>query len=155
MSIDSTKKVKFSWFDFVIRFLQYWKHITLTRKKYRFIEELVGFINDLSITCWICSTQVFDWYLCHIQYKKKFLFTKNSLIPLSSLCKLYHETDCIVLTNINKAIVESLWDRNLTQGTAKNIPWAFFQEHTHPLIETSGHGCCNSQEFDLDNLFYF
>ena len=86
--------LKFSWFDFVIRFLQYWKHITLTRKKYRFIEELVGFINDLSITCRICSTQVFDWYLCHIQYKKKFLFTKKSLIPLSSLCKLYHETDC-------------------------------------------------------------
>ena len=60
-----------------------------------------------------------------------------------------------VLTNINKAIVESLWDRNLTQGTTKNNPWVFFQEHTNPLIVTSSRGNCNSQEFDLDNLFYF
>ena len=29
-----------------------------------------------------------------IQYKKNYFFTKKSLIPLSSLCKLYHETDC-------------------------------------------------------------
>ena len=61
----------------------------------------------------------------------------------------------MVLTNINKAIVESLWDRNLTQGTTKNIPWAFFQEQIHPLIETSSRGSYKSQEFDLDNLFYF
>ena len=91
----STKKLKFSWFDFLVRFLHYWKPVTLTCKKYnKFIEELVGIINDLSITCWICATQVFDWYLCRIQYKKNCFFTKKSLIPLSSFCKLYHEIDC-------------------------------------------------------------
>ena len=48
-------------------FLQYLKHITLVCEKYsKFIEELVEFINDLSITCSICSTQVFDWYLRRI-----------------------------------------------------------------------------------------
>ena len=72
------------------------------------------------------------------------LFTKKSLIQLSSLCKLYHETIAIILTNINKGIVESLWDGNLTQGTTKNIPWAFVQEYTHLLIETSSSGSCNS-----------
>ena len=36
----------------------------------------------------------FDWFLCRIQYKKNCFFTKKSLIPLSSSCKLYHETDC-------------------------------------------------------------
>ena len=95
MSIDSTKKVKI--------FLIWLSHTFFTilktynphmQKHNKFIEELVGFINDLSITCWICSTQVFDWYLCRIQYKKNCFFTKKSLIPLSSLCKLYHETDC-------------------------------------------------------------
>ena len=57
------------------------------------MEELVEFINDLSTTCSICSTQVFDWYLCRIKYKKNGFFFKKSLIPSSSLCKLYHETD--------------------------------------------------------------
>ena len=46
-------------------------------------------------------------------------------------------------------------DHNQTQGTTKNIPWVFFQEHTLPLIETTSRGSYNSQEFDLDNLFYF
>ena len=64
-------------------------------KKYsKFIEELVEVINDLSITCAICSTQVFDWYLCRTQYKKNCFFLKKSLIPLKSLSKLHHETDC-------------------------------------------------------------
>ena len=64
-------------------------------KKYsKFIEELVEVINDLSITCAICSTQVFDWYLCRTQYKKNRFFLKKSLIPLKSLSKLHHETDC-------------------------------------------------------------
>ena len=40
------------------------------------------------------ATQVFDRYLWRIQYKKDCFFTKKSFIPLSSLCKLYHETDC-------------------------------------------------------------
>ena len=51
--------------------------------------------------------------------------------------------------------MESLRDRNQTQGTTKNIVGAFLQEHTHPLIETSSRGSYNSQEFDLDKLFYF
>ena len=88
------KKLNISWFDFLISFFQYWKHITFICKKYKFIDKLVGFINDWSITCWICSTQVFDWFLCRIQYKKNCFFTKKSLIPLSSLCRLHHETDC-------------------------------------------------------------
>ena len=59
------------------------------------MEELVEFLNDLSITCSICSTQyVFDWHLCRIQYKKDCFFFKKSLIPLSFLSKFYHETDC-------------------------------------------------------------
>ena len=93
--MDSTNKVKIFLICLLIHFLQHLKHITVICKKYsKFIEELVEFINDLSITCSICSTQVFDWYLCRIQYKKNCFFTKKSLIPLSSLCKLYHETDC-------------------------------------------------------------
>ena len=55
--------------------------------------------------------------------------------------------------NINTAIVESLWDRNLIQGTEKNIPQTFFREDTHPNIEMSSHGSCNSQKFDLGNIF--
>ena len=55
--------------------------------------------------------------------------------------------------NINKAIVESLWDRNLIQGTEKNIPRTFFREHTHPNIEMSSRLSCNSQKPDLDNIF--
>ena len=94
MSIDSTKKVKICLIWLSHTFFTILKTYNLTCKKYEFIEELVGFTNDLSITCWICSTQVFDWYLCRIQYKKNCFFTKKSLIPLSSLCKLYHETDC-------------------------------------------------------------
>ena len=94
LSIDSTQKVKFFLIWLSHLFLQYWKHATLTYKKYKLIEELVGFINDLSVTCWICSTQVFEWYLCRIQYNKNCFFTKKYLIPLSSLRKLYHETDC-------------------------------------------------------------
>ena len=50
--------------------------------------------------------------------------------------------------------MESLRDRNQTQGATKTIPWAFFQEHTHLHIETSSRGSYNSEEFDLDNLFY-
>ena len=50
--------------------------------------------------------------------------------------------------------MESLRDRNQTQGTTKNIVGAFLQEHTHPLIETSSRGSYNSQEFDLDNHLY-
>ena len=86
---------------------------------------------------YLCSAQVFDWYLCRIQYKKNCFFTAPCVSYITKLI-------AIVLTNINKAIVESLWDRNLTQGNVKNIPWAFFQEHTHPLIETSSRGSCNS-----------
>ena len=100
---------------------------------------------------------------------RKFLtgiFGVSSIRKIVSLLKnlLFREAPCvsyitklivIALANINRAIVESLWDRNLIQGNKKNIPWAFFQEQTHPLIETSSRGSCNSQEFDPDNLFYF
>ena len=87
MSLDSTKKIKI--------FLIWLSHTFFTiLKTYNLHMQKIGFINDLSITYWICSTQVFDWYLCRIQYKKNCFFTKKSLILLSSLCKLYHETDC-------------------------------------------------------------
>ena len=95
MSINSTKRVKIFLIWLLTHFLEYLNHITLICKKYsKFIEELVEFISDLSITCSICSTHVFDWYLCRIQYKKNCFFFKKSLIPLSSLSKLYHKTDC-------------------------------------------------------------
>ena len=94
MSIDSPKKVKIFLIWLLVHFLQYLKHITLICKKYsKFIEKLVEFINDLSINCSICSTLVFDWHLCLIQYKKNSFLFKKSLIPLSFLSKLYHETD--------------------------------------------------------------
>ena len=80
-------------------------------------------------------------------------FTKKSLIPLSSSCKLYHEADCHRFDEYKQTIVESLWDRNLIQGTEKNIPQTFFREDTHPNIEMSSHGSCNSQKFDLGNIF--
>ena len=67
-----------------------------------------------------------------------------SLLKIFDSVKLYHETDCNRFDEINKTIVESLWDRNLTQGTTKNICWTFSQEHTHPLIETSSRRSCNS-----------
>ena len=54
---------------------------------------MVEFINDLSIICSICSTQVFDWYLCRIQYKENCFFFKRPLIHFSFLSKLYHKTD--------------------------------------------------------------
>ena len=46
------------------------------------------------VQCSTCSTQVFDWYLCLIQYKKNCFLFKIFLIPLSFLSKLYHETGC-------------------------------------------------------------
>ena len=51
--------------------------------------------------------------------------------------------------------MESFRGHNHTQGTTGNVHWAFFQEHTHPLIEKSSGGSYNLQEFDIDNLFYF
>ena len=122
----------------------------LHMQKYsKFIKELLKFINDLSTTCSICSTQVFDWYLCRIQYKKNSFFFRKSLTPLCSLCKLYHETDCHLFDEYKHK--DPLWNNhNHTQGTTRNIPWVFFQEHTHPLIETSSCGSHNSQEFDRD-----
>ena len=79
------KKLKVSWFDFLTYFLQYLQHITLICKKYsKFIKELVEFINDLSINCSICSTQVFDLHLC------PGICDWN---PLNSLCNLWHDTD--------------------------------------------------------------
>ena len=89
-------------------------------------------------------------YLSLVEYVlHKFL---TSICVVSSIRKIVSLLT-IVLTNINKSVVGSLWDRNLTQGNAKNIPWVVFQEHTHPFIETSSRGSCNSEEFDLDNLF--
>ena len=75
------------------------------------------------------------------------------MIPLSSLCKLYHEADFHRFDEYKQTIVESLWDRNLIEGTDKNIPRTFFREHTHPNIEMSSRGSCNSQKFNLDNIF--
>ena len=90
MSINSTKRVKIFLIWLLVHFLEHLNHITLICKKYsKFIEELVEFINDLSITCSICSTLVFDWYLCLIQYKKNCFFFKKFLISLNS-----YETDC-------------------------------------------------------------
>ena len=80
-------------------------------------------------------------------------FTKKSLSPLSSLCKLYHEADCHRFDEYKQTIVESLWDCNQIQGTEKNIPQTFFREHVHLNIEMSSCGRCSSQEFDLDNIF--
>ena len=38
------------------------------------MKELIEFINDLYITCSICSTQVFDWYVSYSVKGKLFLF---------------------------------------------------------------------------------
>ena len=111
MSIDSTKKSKVSWFDLLTQMLQYLQHydITLICKKYsKFIKEFEQFINDLSITWSVCSTRVFDCYLCGIQYKKNCFFLKKSLTLLCSICKLYYEFDNHLFgENIHK---KSLWN---------------------------------------------
>ena len=72
--------------------------------------------------------------ICVVSCIRKFFLEKNLFIPLGSSSKLYHETDCHRFDEY-KHIVESLKDRNSTQGTTKNIPLAFFQEHSHPFIE--------------------
>ena len=47
-------------------------------KKYsKSIEELVEFINDLSISCSICSTQVFDWICVVSSIRKLVSYLKN------------------------------------------------------------------------------
>ena len=51
--------------------------------------------------------------------------------------------------------MESFRGHNHTQGTTWNAHLAFLQERSHPLIEKSSGGSYNSQEFDIDNLFYF
>ena len=70
---------------------------TLTCKINKFIKEFVEFINDLSITCSIGSTQVFYGYMCRIHYRKNVFFFKKSLTPLCSLCKFYLKNDCHLL----------------------------------------------------------
>ena len=70
------------------------ENITLTCKRYKFVDELVGFINDLSIICGICSTKVLTGICVVPSIRKIVSLLKKYLIPLSSLCKLYHETDC-------------------------------------------------------------
>ena len=77
------------------------------------------------------------------------------MIPLSSLSKLYHETDCHRFHEYKHK--KPLWNH---LGTAeklkvprKNIPWAFFQEPTHPFIEMSSRGSYNSQKFTLIIFF--
>ena len=117
------------------------------QKYSKFIEELGEFIDDLRITCSICSTQVFDW--CLIQYKKNCIFFKNSLIQLSSMSKLGHETDCHRFDEYKHK--RSMWN-HLGTATKLKVPRKTF---LGPLIETSSRGSNNSQEFDIDNLFYF
>ena len=91
----------------------------------KFIEKLVEFVNDLSITCSIRSTQVFDWYLNRIQYKKNCLFFKKSLIPLSSLSITYI-TKLIVIVVTNISIKSHC---RITQGLQPN---SIYREK-HPL----------------------
>ena len=141
------QQLKVSWFDFLIYLLQYLHHITLIRKIYStFIKKLLEFINDLSIPCSIYSAQVFDWYLC---------FGICDWYPLCSLRKLYHETDRQLFDECKYK--KPLWNQghNHTQGTTRNVPWAFFLDTLHQLIEKASHGSDNSQDFDHDNLFYF
>ena len=40
--------------------------------------------------------------------------------------------------------------RNHTHVAIRNVRWKFLQEHTHPPIQMSSRGSCNSQEFDID-----
>ena len=71
------------------------------------------------------------------------------------LVYLHHETDCHHFDEYKNIKSHCRINHNHTQGTTRNISWMFFQEHTHPPIETSSRGSYNSQEFDRDNLFYF
>ena len=87
--------------------------------------------------------------------RKIVCFTNKSLIPLSPLCKLYHETDCHPFNEYKQSHCGITLGPQSNSRYRKNIPWAFFQEHTYPLIETSSLGSCNSQELDLDNIFHF
>ena len=75
---------------------------------------------------------------------------------LSSLSKLYPKTDLHRFDEYKNK--KSLWN-HLETATKLKVPrktfLGVFQEYTHPLIETSSRGSYNSQEFDLDNFFYF
>ena len=82
----------------------------------------------------------------------KFLTCICVLASLTSIC---YAPSISYIMKLIKAIVESLRGYNHIQGTTISVPWAFFQEHIHPLIEMSSRGSNNSQEFDLDNPFYF
>ena len=153
MSIDSTKKVDILWIWLAQLFFTLLKTYNLTCKKYnKFIEELVGFFNDLSITYSICSTQVFEWYLCRIQYKKNCFFTKKSLLPLNFLCKLYHETDCHCFDEYKQRHCRITMGPQSDSRYHEKHPFGVFPRTHSP---TSNRHCYNSQEFDLDNRFYF
>ena len=71
--------------------------------------------------------------------------------------KLSHETDCHRFDDYKhkKPLCKHLGTTTKPKVAKKNIPSVFFQEHTLPPIETSSRGSYNSQEFVLDNLFYF
>ena len=93
--------------------------------------------------------------ICVVSSIRKIVyFLKQLWLRYSSYVRYIAKVIVIILTNINIKN-HSRINHNHTQGTTRNIPWAFFQEHTHPLKETSSRGSYNSQEFDRDNLFYF
>ena len=59
---------------------------------------------------------------------------------LASLTSIRYAPCISYITKLIKAIVESLRGHNYIQDTTKNVPWAFFQEHIHPLREMSSRG---------------
>ena len=61
----------------------------------------------------------------------------------------------IYLSHVEYVIHKFLSGICVVSSIRKIVSRVFFQEHTHPLIETSSRGSCNLQEFDLDNLFLY
>ena len=59
------------------------------QKYSKLIKELVEFINDLSITCSRCSTQLLTGICFVFSIRKIISFFQKSLTPLWYLCKLY------------------------------------------------------------------
>ena len=93
--------------------------------------------------------------ICVVSSIRKIVsFSKNLWLRYAPCVSYITKLIAIFLTNINiKSYCVII--QNHTQDTTRNIPWAFFQEHTYPLIETPSRGSYNSQKFDRDNLFYF
>ena len=92
----------------------------MQKKNCKSIKELVEFINDLSITCSICSTQVF--------------LLLSALSVIRNTVSLFNRTYCHLFCEYihKKVIVESLRNHGHTQVSPETSLGRFFKNtRTH------------------------